>query len=185
MTPREAAERFDELIDFVRNTLPGIAERVAATDLVALITNRVVQKGLDFNGASFSSYSTTDIPAYKFWGKSRTQSAEAKLRDLSRQKAKLSYATFRALNNLKTDKKNFEFTGEMWRKFGVISRSASGNNFKISLGGTTTAAQQKIDDNSAEEGLSIIENNSAEEAIIQQSIQDWLTQQAQRILQTI
>ena len=111
---------------YVTNELPVFAQQVAANDLAALVTNRVVQKGENYLGSAFSPYSKNTVAAWRFWGKSRTQAAERKLRALSRAKGALSYEEFRSLNNLKTDKKNFEFTGEMWRKFGIVKVSVSG-----------------------------------------------------------
>lgn len=185
-TPREQIERFNELQDFVTNQLPKFAEQVLAADLVALVTNRVVQKGENFKGASFSPYSIKQIGAFRFVAKSRNNSADRKIRALAKAqtplKNTLSYEEFRELNNLRTNKKNFEFTGEMWRKFGVIQVNINGDDFLISIGGQSTTAQKKIDENSAREGISIIEANQAEIALAQKAAQDWLVEQADRIL---
>jgi hypothetical protein len=182
LTPREQAERIGELRLYIAQELPLYALRVAGADLVALITNRVVQRGEDANGAKFSPYSRNTVAAWRFWGKSRTQAAEAKVRALARARGALSYEEFRRINNLNTNIKNFEFTGEMWRKFGVIANTSDGQRFRISLGGTTPAAQRKMDDNSDREGISIIEANEQEEAAVQGSVQVWIDQQANRIL---
>lgn len=178
----EQIRRLDDLIAYVNNELPVFAQQVAVNDLAALVTNRVVQKGENYLGASFSPYSKNTVAAWRFWGKSRTQAAERKVRALSRAKGALSYEQFRELNNLKTDKKNFEFTGEMWRKFGIVRVDISGGNFKISIGGTSPAAQDKIGENSTREGLSIIEANEAEEALVQKTVSGWIDRQAERIL---
>ena len=167
---------------YVTNELPVFAQQVASNDLAALVTNRVVQTGKNFKGGSFSAYSSKTVAAWRFWGKSRTQAAEKKVRAVSRAKGALSYQEFRELNNLKTDKKNFEFTGEMWRKFGIVRVDVSGQRFKISLGGTSTVAQDKIDENSNREGISIIEASTREEQIVQNTVQGWITRQADRIL---
>lgn len=189
MDIREQIQRVKELKEYINTELPKFAEQVAVLDLAALVANRVVQKGKDYLGNDFTAYSTIQIPAWKFYGKSRTQTAEKKIRGLISNKGDkgkggvLSYEEFRILNNLKTDKKNYEFTGEMWRKFGIVSsRTASGGIFKISLGGTTTAAQNKIDENSKEAGLSIIEASEAEKALVNNSVSDWIDEQADRIL---
>lgn len=178
----EQINRLDELINYVNNELPIFAQNVAAADLAALVTNRVVQKGENYKGGQFSPYSTQTVAAWRFWGKSRTQAAEKKVRAQAKAKGALSYKTFRELNNLKAGAKNFEFTGEMWRKFGIVSTIRTGPNFKIKIGGTTTAAQDKIDENSAREGLSIVEASEKERQIVQQTAQGWLNRQANRIL---
>lgn len=178
----EQIRRFDELIAFVQNELPKYATEVAANDLVALIVNRVINTGKDADGNLFSSYSDNPIAAGKLWGKSRTQAAESKVRALAKAKGALSYKAFRELNNLKTDKKNFEFTGEMFRKFGIIREAGNGSNFVITLGGTTEEAQRKIDANSAQEGADIIAPSKSEEEFIKTSLADWLNYNADRIL---
>lgn len=178
----EQIARFDELTEYIKNELPVFAEQVAANDLAALVTNRVVQRGENYLGSQFSPYSRNTVAAWRFWGKSRTQAAERRVRAKSRAKGALSYVEFRQLNNLKTDKKNFEFTGEMWRKFGIVRVQITGDRFKVSLGGTSTAAQDKIDENSKREGLSIIEANEAEKALVQRTVAGWIDRQAERIL---
>lgn len=184
MTIDEQINRFDRLVEFVEQELPKYAEQVLVTDLIALVSNRVIQTGKDYTGKKFKPYSTNTVAAWRFWGKSRTQSAEARIRKIARtptgqyRGGALDYKTFRELNNLKTDKKNFEFTGSMWRKFGIVNVTPS----KIQIGGTTTDAQQKIDDNSDREGVSIIEASRKEELIVQNSAKIWLESNANRIL---
>lgn len=182
MTIREQIEAFEELIQFIENELPKYAETVAASDLAALIANRVINRGENYKGASFKPYSANQIPAYRFWGKSRNQSAEREVRKRSRARGVLSYVEFRELNRLKANKKNFEFTGEMWRKFGVIRSTYSDGRFKITIGGQTPSVQLKIDENSDREGISIIEASQSEIDLITRTTQEWLTAQANRIL---
>lgn len=182
MDARDQIRKIKELQRYVNTELPILASRVLAQDLVALVTNRVVQRGENFRGGKFSPYSTKTVPAFRFWGLSRTQSAEKKVRQLSRQKSVLTYQRFRQINNLKTGVKNFEFTGEMWRKFGIVRNNSGNGNFSISIGGTTTASQKKIDDNSKREGLSIIEASEKEKNLVQQTALGWITRQANRIL---
>lgn len=175
--------RFDDLILFIQNELPNYAAEVAANDLVALITNRVTIEGKDQNGNSFSSYSTNPIAAGKLWGKSRTQEAERKVRALAKARGALSYKEFREINNLKTDKKNFEFTGEMFRKFGVVRNSSGPDGaFTVTMAGLTSEAQMKLDENSEQEGQSIIEASEEEKEIIALTLQSWFDENANRIL---
>ena len=179
---REQIQRFEDLIDFVESELPRYAEQVLASDIIALVTNRVVQRGENYLGSKFTPYSNKTVAAWRFWGKSRNQAAERRVRALSRARGALTYTEFRKLNNLNSDNKNFEFTGEMWRKFGIVKRSNLGQKFVISIGGTTPSAQTKIDENSAREGMSIIEASDKEASIAQQGAQEWLNDNAERIL---
>lgn len=182
MTPQEQIQRVKDLIAYINDELPIFAKQVLANDLAALVTNRVVQKGENFRGGSFSRYSSKTVAAWRFWGQSRTQAAEKKVRSLSRAKGALSYKEFRELNNLNSTKKNFEFTGEMWRKFGIVKEKKTSTGFRISLGGTTPGAQNKIDENSEREGISIIEANENEKSKVEDTTLNWVEQQAKRIL---
>lgn len=174
--------KLDDLIRFIELELPVYAEKVLATDIIALVTNRVVQKGEDFKGRLFSDYSIIKTDPAQFFDKSRTAAADKRVRALDKARGALSYSGFRELNGLKVDKKNFEFTGEMWRKLGIVNRKTSSNNFIISIGGTSTASQDKIDNNSEYEGVSIIEASEKEEHLAQRAAKIWLEEQANRII---
>lgn len=189
MDIRSQIEKMDRLLEFIENELPDYAKNVLVADVTALVSDRVVQTGKDYTGASFKPYSTKQIPAFRFWGKSRTQAAENKVRQLSKKKDKsgknvgaLSYNEFRKINNLKNDKKNFEFTGEMWRKLGIVRSQISAGKFFISVGGTTSAAQDKIDSNSSREGVNIIEASETERALAEEGAKQWLEDNTNRIL---
>ena len=185
-------QKLEELKSYIATELPVFAEQVLANDLTTLVAKRVIETGVNHLGAPFKGYSTNPIPAYKFWGKSRTQAAEKKVRALARQAAKdkakakassaLSYKEFREINNLKTDKKNFEFTGTMWQEFNIVSTSRTETSFRVSMGGTTTDAANKIESHSEREGVSIIEANEAERALAQKATSVWLDEAAERIL---
>lgn len=78
-----------------------------------------------------------------------------------------------------TEFKNFEFTGEMWRKFGEKSSSKTEKTLSVTIGGTNADSQMKIDDNSEREGMVIIEPSQSEidtvEGLFVESIDDYLT----------
>ena len=179
---RDTIRQFDELLSYVDAGLQDVATAVYGTDLVALVTNRVVQRGETFNGSRFKPYSRRTVAAWRFWGKSRNQSAENKVRAISREGGALSYAEFRGLNNLNTDKKNFEFTGQMWRQFGIVKISVNDGRFKVLIAGTSKDAQQKIDENTEREGVSIIEASQDEREVATEGLRSWLDQASNRIL---
>ncbi len=179
---RDTINSFDELLRYVDNGLKDVAESVYGTDLTALVTNRVVQRGQDFRGRPFKPYSTKTVAAFRFWGRSRNQSAEERVRKISRAGGALSYSEFRGLNNLNTDKKNFEFTGQMWRQFGIVKINVNDGRFKIVIAGTTTDAQKKIDENTEREGISIIEASDGERGVATEGIRAWLDQASNRII---
>lgn len=178
----ENIKRFDILIEYIEKQLPLKAQAIASNDLVAMVTNRVVQKGKDYRGQTFSAYSNIKIHAKEFIGKSRVASVDKKIQAMAKKNQLISYKEFRELNNLETSKKNFEFTGEMWRKFGVIKFVVSGDNFKIIIGGKTPEAQKKIDENSYSENESIIEANEDERKFYETTLNTWLNNETERIL---
>ena len=186
MDIRKQIERLDQLIEFVENELPRFAENVLAVDVIAQVFDRVTSTGESHTGALFTAYSTQDIPAFRFWGKSRTQTAEDKVRALARDKNKrkrvLNYQKFRDINGLNSDKKTFEFTGDMWSSLGVIETVKTATGFTTRIASKTKSGQEKIEVNSEREGLSIIEANEVERALAQQGAKEWLEDNANRIL---
>lgn len=178
----EQIRRFDVLMEYIEKQLPLKAQAIAGMDLVAMVAHRVVQDGKDSKGQSFSAYSDIQIEASEFIGKSRVASVDAKIKAMAKKKQRLSYKQFREMNNLEIAKKNFEFTGEMWRKFGIVNFTINGQNFKIKIGGTTEAAQKKIDENSYSENESIIEATEEERQWYEKTLNDWLNAETNRLL---
>lgn len=147
---------------------------IAGNDLVALITNRVVQRGETADGGSFTPYSTTEVPAFFFTNKSRTSSANSAVKQKSKKQETISYKEFRAINNLNTAPKNFEFTGEMWRGFGVTQIQRSPGGVLVTIGGKIKASEDRIAWNSAQEGKSIIKPSKRELEIVTANLRGWL-----------
>jgi hypothetical protein len=148
----------------------------AANDLARLVTNRVVQRGEDEKGAPFTPYSTKKVGAFRFFGKSRSALGEQKVRTASKKGKLLSYKDFRELNNLNTDRKNFEFTGEMWRKVGINSTKTIGDVVTVTIGGTTTASALKLEENTKLEGKNILNPKKTELNTIAQNLEAWMNQ---------
>jgi hypothetical protein len=136
----------------------GLSEMllVEGNTLCANIANRVIERGVGGDGQPFSPYSTKSVPAYLYLNRSRSGSANAKVQAAAKRREPVSYAQFRSFNNLPTDKKNFSFTNDMWRHFGVKKVQGAAGLFKITIGGTSTAASEKIGWLSEQEGRSII-----------------------------
>lgn len=146
----------------------------AGADLVALVTNRVVQTGKASDGSNFTPYSDTDVPAYLFYGKSRSGGAEARVRAKGKKKEKISYRDFRELNNLNTAPKNFEFTGAMWRGFSVLNVQRSASGVTVVIGGRNEDSENKMTWNSEREKKSIIRPSRQELAIVRGNLQRWV-----------
>lgn len=166
--------------------LPEIAKYVATNDLIALITRRVIGSQEDYTGKTFKSYSTKPMLTNRTALTSRAYSSVAgskkKRRDLDWVtinghklfELKGGYAEYRNLLGHTNKNKSFELTGEMWRKFGILSVSTSNYITTVIMGGTNEASQMKIDANSEREGVSIIEASKKEIEIAEKSMQKWL-----------
>lgn len=84
----------------------------------------------------------------------------------------VSYRQFRQFNGLNTDKKNFEFTGEMWQGFGVKSaRQTRPGIFEVTIGGKNSRTDSLLGYHEAREGVDITEPSQQELNQIQAAIQ--------------
>ncbi|MCB0541903.1 MAG: hypothetical protein KDC70_00210 [Saprospiraceae bacterium] len=146
----------------------------AGADLVALVTNRVIQTGRDAEGGNFSAYSTAEVPAFFYFNRSRNSGAEAKVRAKAKKKEPISYRDFRELNNLNTSPKNFEFTGAMWRGFGVLSVQRTSGGVTVTIGGRNRDSEQKIEWNTEQEAKSIIKPSKQEIGFVRDNLQRWV-----------
>jgi len=181
MDIRDGMRKVDELIALIETDLPKLAQEVVANDLVALITNRVTIEGKDSKGNKFSDYSDKEVAAANFIDKSRTQSANKKVKELAKAQGALSYKGFRKLNGLKVDKKNFEFTGGMWQGFGVLRVSGTASDYRITMGGKTPDVAKKIAENSYAENVNIIAPSDKEIEMVKDTLSGWLERQLRRV----
>ena len=76
----------------------------------------------------------------------------------------------RAENKMQTAFKDFTFTGEMWRGFGVKSFSKSTSKLSVTLGGKTPKSAEKLQKNTAREERNIIEPSKEELRIIEENL---------------
>ena len=149
----------------------------AGLDLVGLISTRVIQQGKTADGGRFTPYSRDQIPAFFYFNRSRNNSGEQGVRRAAKEKRGVSYAEFRQLNGLKVDFKNFEFTGDMWRNFRVKKVERTGTGYRLTIGGASEDARQKIEWLSDQEGRLIIEPSRQELAFVQGNLTKWAKSQ--------
>jgi hypothetical protein len=172
MTITELTQKIERIKSRLDAELSTVAE-VAGKDLAALVTLRVTQRGQASDGAQFTPYSDTLLPAHFYYDKSRNASGEARVRKAGKEKKKISYKQFRVINGLNAAPKNFEFTGEMWRKFSVLSVSRTAQGVMVTIGGATTDAAKKIADNSKREGKLIVAASDSELATVRGNLNRW------------
>jgi hypothetical protein len=165
---------FDRKVLLIKSGMEAKLVKTAGFDMVALVTDRVVQKGVSADGSRFSAYSDRPMNAKKLKGKSRRDSAEKRVQSAIKEGVLMSYREFREINGLKTDKKNFEFTGEMWRKFGVVRYSYSAGKFELVFGGKTAEAKKKLAKNSKREGKDISEPSKSEIKVVVDNLNNWV-----------
>lgn len=173
MTISELSARIDKAIIRLDSEIEAQASKAGA-DLVALVTNRVVQSGTSSDGSSFTPYSQQKLPAFFYFNRSRTSSAEATVRQKAKKREGISYRDFRGINGLNTSPKNFEFTGSMWRGFGVIRVARNAAGVSVLIGGRNPDSEQKIGWGSGQENKSIIRPSAEEIGIVKNNLQRWV-----------
>lgn len=132
-------------------------EKVAvqiASNLLAQVENRIIQKGEDADGQKFPGYSTTQVPKYFFYGRSRNTGSDNRVK--KSKASTLSYKEFRGLNNLQTQHVDLYFTGEMWQYTGVEVSKRLFFLTQVTIKGKTKAAKDRIGWNSDRYGGNIL-----------------------------
>lgn len=164
-----------------------ILVQYATVDAAALITNRVINKQISDKGTKFSRYSRKPMLTSGNTQKSkRVWRAMASSRTKRRQlnwvtiksggknvhlfELKGGYSQLRKLEGFSNTYKSFEFTGQMWRGFGVKRKSRTNTGMKVVLGGRTAESQKLIDINSKREGMPIIGLTKQEIQILEKAI---------------
>lgn len=145
----------------------------AGADASALVENRIVSKGEKNNGQKFSPYSTKQVPAFLYFGRSRNSAGEAAIKKASKAKEGVSYSEFRRFNGLNTSVKNFQFTGEMWQEFGVKSvQVVSFGVVEVVIGGKNSRSNLLLGAHSKRENSELTEPSKTEIDQIAQAIQE-------------
>ena len=174
MTPQEFATNLRRARDLIAQGLPLQVDAVVKLDLLALVKNRIVQRGEDYQGAPFTPYSTTPVPAWFYLGKSRTGSANNAVQRLAASKGFLSYKEFRQLNGLNTGIKNFEFTGEMLRSIEVETREVQPGVARAVIAAGNQAAANKLRWSSEQEGVNLLMPSTAEIKVLRDNLEQWV-----------
>lgn len=122
----------NELFEAIASELPDITQ-IVAKDAIALIKNRLQEKGQTSENSSFPAYSS----GYKK-SKAKKNGEES--------------VSFR----------NFTLTGDMLRQLNIVSTNDEGGRYVVTIGGKSDFAQNKIDYNSEQVG-DILEASKEEE----------------------
>jgi len=172
MTAQQMIKRLKEVREEIQNELPARLE-AAVLDLSALIQQRIVQTGESAEGATFTPYSDTPLPAFFYKDKSRSSSAEAAVTALETEDELLSYKEFRVLNGLKGSPKNFEFTGEMWRGV-VVAPDQSGALASLIIKGGNPTSADRLRWGSGLEKTNLLRPSKAEADLAESALNAWV-----------
>ena len=189
MTLDETVRRLTEFRKKLQGNLVKDLGKIVGVDMVSQIELRVRDTQKNWKGQGFSRYSTRPmltsgetLRGRKVWRKmANSPTARRKLNWVTIKKGgknihlfelKGGYMQLRQIEfgDSTPRNKTFEFTGEMWRKFGVTKTVVGDGVIRFTLGGKTTAAQDKIDWNSEREGMNIIAPSKEEEKDLQEDI---------------
>ena len=192
MTVGEFNKRLTAFEKSVIRKLPDqFIKAKAGFDIAAIVSERVIQKSVSGDGGHFSAYSTdpmltsgTTVKSKRVWNEKA--GSKAKRRDLkwvTIQKGGKNirlfeleggYAELRRLEGFSNRYKNFWFTSEMWRGFGLKQATKSSQGFKLVYGGKTSEAQKKMNWNSEREGKNILDMTTGEETEISNNVSKWI-----------
>ena len=173
MTPDEAAKRFELLRRMAERELPAFIQQRVAFNAVEDIRERVTLRGQNFRGGQFKPYSRKPIltsgtteKSKNIWRKYADSPEKRKQlkwvtikrggKNIRLFELKGGYAQMRRDEDLQTGHKDFEFTTQMWRNFGVKRTSKTNSEFVVTIGGKNVESQKKINANSKREGINII-----------------------------
>lgn len=163
-------ERIERIERLLKGGLVDVIA-VAGADLCADVANRVINDGKGADGQPFSAYSTKKVPAFWYTGRSLNASGEAKVKAAAKKGEGVSYRDFREFNNRPGSPKNFSFSNEMWRGFGVKSVVFNGSAYVLTIGGKTKDSAEKIGWMTGQEGSSIIAASKEEIERVKRAIQ--------------
>lgn len=126
MDLEEFSRRMKGAANEMRQNAPRDTFKIAS-DLLALISSRVINRGVDADGSSFSGYSDYPLPAYYFLsgrsGKKKTTRGNEReaVREFREQYGRdTSYKNWREFHGLQTNHKDFAFTNRMWKNMVVV-----------------------------------------------------------------
>lgn len=199
MTPEEAEKALVKIEKDIPEKVFGIVQKYAGLTLVSDISNRVVMRQRNARGARFSRYSdkpilssgTTERGTHVWRALASTKSKRRDLDWVTIKKGGRNihlfvvpggYAEIRRLSGFTNRRKSFEWTGEMWKKFGVRKSQRRPTGFTIRLAGLTPEAQRKLDANSEREGINIIDITPREERELAGYVDRWLQKEINKRL---
>jgi hypothetical protein len=153
----DLSTRLKRLISDIQRNQPDIAVGVAASFLAA-IRNRVQLERVGVDGQPYSNYSTRPLSPKTWPSLPSRGNKESKIDQATKQAGGLfSYKTWRDVNDLKTDRKDFTFTGEMFKSMQVSPVAATNKGVKVTISPRTERSQDVLAANEKREGKPILQ----------------------------
>lgn len=175
----DLSTRIKSLISEIQRKQPDIAIGVAASFLSA-IRNRVQSERVGVDGQPYSDYSTRPLspktwPSLPSRGNKDSKIERAKRKD----NGLFSYKTWREVNNLRTDRKDFTFTGEMFQSLQLSPVASTNKGVKVTISPRTERSKKVLEHNEKREGKPILQPD--QDTIQEQEL--IVAQELERIIQ--
>lgn len=134
----------EQMVGIIESERPNDIFMIA-NDGLALVRSRIQNTGIDSDGKPLESYSTTGVPAYLLYNKSKPSGDK-----IGDQYKKIddeygpyvSYEELREFYGLPTDKTVLTFTGEMWKDIRIEVES---NEKYVSIAVMEARSQESLD----------------------------------------
>jgi hypothetical protein len=146
---------FIRRLNLIKNEL--VKTRPIETELIgrealALVRRRIQSTGKDYANADLGSYSTVQLPAFFYFGKSANNAGENKIKAAAKKGQKVSYKELREFNNRETSFVDLTFTGAMWREMDVRTSQNSVEKSVATIEPRTARSKKVADYNSIRYG---------------------------------
>src|SRR5690625_3925770 len=145
----EFADRMRKASEEIKEKAPADTFKITS-DLLALITSRVINRGVGATGKACSDYSPNPLPTLFFLpgklGKKKTTRGDDRqaVADFRKKYGRdTSYKNWREFHGLQTSHKDFSFTNQMWKNM-IVVRTEQGVAENAYSFGSKDAADEKV-----------------------------------------
>lgn len=162
---RDTMNRFRSLI----NGMPEFKDELATTlalNAGQLVNSRIVDKGERADGAplthrSGKQYSDREIPTSVFVDSGMITASQARSLPIMS-----TYVDAKKAAGRYRGKRDLIYTGAMWKNTGLTAKQLTPGGFVATVAGKTAETQIKLDNNSRQSGVDVLELSKEEEVIL-------------------
>src|SRR5688572_19897873 len=166
------AKNLKAAIDELNNTREAETTRIMHDDL-ALVSSRVINKGLLSDGSSTGGYSEAVVPYWMQGGgdynkKNAAFDIKKKQQELLKKVGYFaSYKNWRQINNRPVAFKNFSFTGNMWKKIKALIVGSNKDSISYVIDSDDPEVSKLIAFNTAQSGP-FLDQSADERALLKE-----------------